>query len=155
MWLAESLGLDEQSRGAAEQRGVVNGIVGWAAPVLAVDLVGVQDVPAKGGDDRLDQPGFGVGFTDALAGPPVAVEAFHALLEGVEQALHGFLPVVGQHAVVQGASRMGRTTVQDGGCSTGADVRAPDFDLVLSASQLALLGQRRGQCSTLFYLRLP
>jgi hypothetical protein len=34
-------------------------------------------------------------------------------------------------------------------------LRAPDFDLVLSASQLALLGQRRGQCSTLRYLGLP
>jgi hypothetical protein len=33
--------------------------------------------------------------------------------------------------------------------------RAPDFGLVLSAVQLALLGQRRGQRSTLFYLRLP
>jgi hypothetical protein len=33
--------------------------------------------------------------------------------------------------------------------------RAPDLDLVLSASELALLGQRRGQRSTLRYLRLP
>jgi hypothetical protein len=33
--------------------------------------------------------------------------------------------------------------------------RAPDRNLVLSASGLALLGQRRGQRSTLCYLRLP
>jgi hypothetical protein len=32
---------------------------------------------------------------------------------------------------------------------------APDFDLVLSVQELALLGQRRGQRSTLFYLCLP
>src|SRR4029453_8685950 len=34
-------------------------------------------------------------------------------------------------------------------------MRAPDCDLVLSAVVLVLLGQRRGQCSTLFYLVLP
>jgi hypothetical protein len=33
--------------------------------------------------------------------------------------------------------------------------RAPDFDLVLSVRELALLGQRRGQRSTLIYVRLP
>jgi hypothetical protein len=33
--------------------------------------------------------------------------------------------------------------------------KAPDFDLVLSATWLALLGQRRGQRSALRYLRLP
>ena len=33
--------------------------------------------------------------------------------------------------------------------------RAPDRNLVLSAVELVLLGQRRGQCSTLVYLRLP
>jgi hypothetical protein len=33
--------------------------------------------------------------------------------------------------------------------------RAPDFDLVLSALELALLGQRRGQRSALLYLRVP
>jgi hypothetical protein len=37
----------------------------------------------------------------------------------------------------------------------GLAVRVPDFDLVLSASKLALLGQRRGQRSALFYLHLP
>jgi hypothetical protein len=97
-------------------------------PVLAVDFVGVQDVPAEGGDDWLDQPGFGVGLADALGGPPVAVEAFHALLEGVEQVLHGFLPVVGQRAVMDGASRMGSSTVQDAGGSTGSCSRAPDSE---------------------------
>jgi transposase len=37
----------------------------------------------------------------------------------------------------------------------GPRTRAPDFDLVLSAYRLALLGQRRGQRSALLYLRLP
>jgi hypothetical protein len=36
-----------------------------------------------------------------------------------------------------------------------ASSRAPDSDLVLSVRELALLGQRRGQRSTLFYLVLP
>jgi hypothetical protein len=93
--LAQPLGLDEQPRGAAEQQRIVDRVVGRAPPVLPVDLVGVQDVPAERGDDRLDQPGLGVGLPDALAEPPVAVDAFHALLEGVEQVVHGFLPVVG------------------------------------------------------------
>jgi hypothetical protein len=93
-----------------------------------VDFVGIQDVPAERGDDRLDQPGFGVGLTDALAGSPVAIEAFHALLEGVEQVVHGFLPVVGQRAVMDGASRMGSSTVQDPGGSTGSCSRAPDSE---------------------------
>jgi hypothetical protein len=82
-----------------------------------VDLVGVQDVPAEGGDDRLDQPGFGVGLPDALAGPPVAVEAFHALLEGVEQVLHGFLPVKAQlgrgHELPAWAIRPSRSSLLD------------------------------------------
>jgi hypothetical protein len=39
--------------------------------------------------------------------------------------------------------------------TSSADCRAPDFDLVLSAAEVALLGQRRGQRSALFYLRLP
>jgi hypothetical protein len=96
-----------------------------------MDFVGVQDIPAERGDDRLDQPGFGVGLTDALARPAVAVEPFHALLEGVQQVLHGFLPVVGQRAVMDGASRMGSSTVQDPGGSTGSCTRAPDPNLVL------------------------
>jgi hypothetical protein len=50
---------------------------------------------------------------------------------------------------------MRRATVQDRRCSTRFCARAPDFDLVLSAAELVLLGQRRGQCSTLFYLVLP
>jgi hypothetical protein len=33
--------------------------------------------------------------------------------------------------------------------------QAPDFDLVLSAPRLGLLGQRRGQRSALLYLRVP
>jgi hypothetical protein len=37
----------------------------------------------------------------------------------------------------------------------GPKLRAPDRNLVPSASLLALLGQRRGQRSTLFYLCLP
>jgi hypothetical protein len=47
------------------------------------------------------------------------------------------------------------TTIQEGRVVEPAWGGAPDFDLVLSASQLALLGQRRGQRSTLFYLRVP
>jgi hypothetical protein len=35
------------------------------------------------------------------------------------------------------------------------DVEHQAPDLVLSAVELVLLGQRRGQCSALFYLRLP
>jgi hypothetical protein len=46
------------------------------------------------------------------------------------------------------------------GCATvpvfwALESRAPDFDLLLSAGQLALLGQRRGQRSTLLDLHLP
>jgi hypothetical protein len=39
--------------------------------------------------------------------------------------------------------------------ASGAESRAPDRNLVLSATRLVLLGQRRGQCSTLRYLGLP
>jgi hypothetical protein len=34
-------------------------------------------------------------------------------------------------------------------------IQAPDFDVVLLPCELALLGQRRGQRSAVFYLRLP
>jgi hypothetical protein len=49
----------------------------------------------------------------------------------------------------------GGARVAHRGSAGGPQARAPDFDLVLSAVELGLLGQRRGQRSTLFYLRLP
>jgi hypothetical protein len=66
---------------------------------------------------------------------------------------------VGGHPVPgpAGASRqwcVGRDPGR-GASGLAPTARAPDRNLVLSAARLALLGQRRGQRSTLLYLRLP
>jgi hypothetical protein len=57
-------------------------------------------------------------LSDALAEPPVAVHALHALLERVEQVVHGSSRSW-QRAVVCGASRMGSPVFQGVGARQG------------------------------------